>query len=312
MDTPPVGPGRGPEKWLLRVGVVGLFIATPGVAVGYFEGFEDGTEAGAFALVMMSIGGLLTGLTALAGLARRLDPESRRERRRRTAVLASRRAPLATADLTYATLLEAAMSSACGAPRQQPLAPETDDRGQLVWWRDRGLLTAFRLPGTAATAVCTALVGLGGVLHIFGGAGRGWVFLVASACCTVVGVFEARRARALARVAVSEDVRPMRWLLLREPHDGDAYLVLYRADGDPDETAPMLLRIATKRQALRLAPAGVADVHGLLRPDAALVPWIDGSPVWTWHSVATLDLTSEGDQWRLTYLTGSIPRDARA
>ncbi|MET9561794.1 hypothetical protein [Streptomyces tauricus] len=71
-------------------------------------------------------------------------------------------------------------------------------------------------------------------------------------------------------MAVSEDVHPMRWLLLREPHQGQAYLAPYRADGDPHETAPTLLRIATKRQARRLAPSGVADVHGPLRPAAVL------------------------------------------
>ncbi|MEU9954884.1 hypothetical protein [Streptomyces sp. NPDC050982] len=48
-DVPPVGPGTAPEKWLLRVCVVGLLIAAPGAAVGYFEGFQDGTEAGGFA-----------------------------------------------------------------------------------------------------------------------------------------------------------------------------------------------------------------------------------------------------------------------
>ncbi|MEW2567243.1 hypothetical protein [Streptomyces sp. NPDC047070] len=312
MDIPPVGPGRAPEKWLLRVGLVGLFIATPGVAVGYFEGFDDGTEAGAFAWFTMFIGGLLVGAAAYGGLLLSLNPQSRKERRRRTVVLRSLQAPLATADLTYSTLLEAATSSAGDAPRQKPPAPVTDDRGRLVWWRDRALLSAFRLPGIAGWTVFVALTGLSGVLHLFGGTGRGLLFLAASACGLVVSVFGARRARALARVAVSEDVRPMRWLLLHEPHDGEAYLLLYEADGDPDETAPLLLQIATKRQARRLAPAGVADVHGLLRPGAVLVPWIDGAPLWTSHRVTTLDLTSEDDRGLLTYLMGPVPRDARA
>ncbi|MGW6155674.1 hypothetical protein ACWFRM_21395 [Streptomyces sp. NPDC055144] len=304
-DVPPVGPGTAPEKWLLRVGVVGLLIAAPGAAVGYFEGFRDGTEAGDFAWVMMFFGGLLMGVTAWVGVVRRLDPESRRERRRRTAVRRSRQAPLAAAELTHGTLLEAAVRSTAEAVRPQPPAPVTDSRVRLVWWRNRDLLTAFGLPGVAAWTVVMALVGFGGVLHIFGGAGRGWFFLVGSACGLVAVVFEARLARGLARVAVSEHVRPMRWLLLREPDAGEAYLVLYRADGDPDEAPPTLLRLAKKRQARRLPSAGVADVHGLLRPVTVLVPWIDGSPVWTRHPVTTLDLTTERDRGRLTYLKGS-------
>ncbi|MFF1400938.1 hypothetical protein ACFVZD_45370 [Streptomyces sp. NPDC058287] len=308
-DVPPMGPGTAPEKWLLRVGVVGLFIAAPGVAVGYFEGFQDGTEAGAFAWVMMFFGGLLTSVTAWVGLIRRLDPGARRERRRRTAAGRSRQAPLAAAELTHEALLEAAVHSTPKVvqpqpqPQPQPPAPVTDGRRRLVWWRNRDLLNAIGLPGIAAWTVGMALVGLGGVLHIFGGAGRGWFFLVGSACGLVAFLFEAR----LARVAVSEDVRPMRWLLLCEPDAGEAYLVLYRADGDPDEDPPMLLRLATKRQARRLPSAGVADVHGLLRPVTVLVPWIDGSPVWTRHPVTALDLTTERDRGRLTYLKGSEP-----
>ncbi|MET7308728.1 hypothetical protein ACWD7C_42240 [Streptomyces sp. NPDC005134] len=48
-DVPPMGPGTAPEKYLLCVGVAGLLIAAPGAAVGYFEGFQDGTEVGDFA-----------------------------------------------------------------------------------------------------------------------------------------------------------------------------------------------------------------------------------------------------------------------
>jgi hypothetical protein len=304
-DVPPMGPGTAPEKWLLRVGVVGLLIAAPGVAVGYFEGFQDGTEAGDFAWVMMFFGGLLMGVTACVGLLCRLDPEWRRERRRRTAVRRSRQAPLAAAEFTHEALLEAAVRSTAEAVGPQPPAPVTGSRRRLVWWRSRGLLTAIRLPGIAAWTVVTALYGFGGVLHIFGGVGHGWFFLVGSACGLVAFVFEARLAPGLARVAVSEDVRPMRWLLLREPDAGEAYLVLYRADGDPDEAPPMLLRLAKKRQARRLPSAGLADVHGLLRPVTVLVPWIDGSPVWTRHPVTALDLTTVRDRARLTYLKGS-------
>jgi len=67
----------------------------------------------------------------------------------------------------------------------------------------------------------------------------------------------------------------------------------------------MLLRLAKKRQARRLPRAGVAGVHGLLRPVTVLVPWIEGSPGWTRHPVTTLDLTTERDRARLTYLKGS-------
>ncbi|MFF3577852.1 hypothetical protein [Streptomyces mirabilis] len=304
-DVPPMGPGNAPEKWLLRVGVAGLLIAAPGAAVGYFEGFQDGTEAGDFAWVMMFFGGLLMGVTAWVGVLRGLDPESRRERRRRTAVRRSRQAPLAAAELTYETLLEAAVCSTAEDVRPQPPAPVIDTRGRLVWWRNRDLLTAFGFPGITAWTVVMALVGFGGVLHVFGGVGRGWFFLVNSACGLVAVVFEARLARGLARVAVSEYERPMRWLLLREPDAGEAYLVLYRADGDPDEAPPMLLRLAKKRQARRLPPAGVTDVHGMLRPVTVLVPWIDGSPVWSRHPVTALDLTTERDRARLTYLKGT-------
>ncbi|MEU9210428.1 hypothetical protein AB0D27_21335 [Streptomyces sp. NPDC048415] len=292
-DVPPVGPGTAPEKWLLRVGVVGLLIASPGAAVGYFEGFQDGTEAGDFAWVMIFFGGLLMGVTAWVGLLRRLDPEWRRERRRRTAVRRSRQAPLAAAELTHEALLEAAVRSMTEAVRPHPPTPVTDSRGRLVWWRNRDLLTAFGLPGIAVSIGVTALVGFGGVLHIFGAVGRGWFFLVGSACGLVALVFEARLARGLARVAVSEHARVMRWLLLCEPVAGEAYLVLYSAEGDPDEAPPMLLQLAKKRQARRLPSAGLADVHGLLRPVTVLVPWIDGSPVWTRHPVTALDLTTE-------------------
>ena len=293
-DVTLVGPGSAPEKWLLRVGVVGLLIAAPGAAVGYFEGFQDGTEAGGFAWVMTFLGGLLMGVAALVGVVRWLDPESRRERRRRTAIRRSRQAPLAASEFTYEALLEAAVRST-GAPlRPQPPAPLTDSRGRLVWWRNLDLLTAFDLPYKAAGSVGGALVGFGGVLHVFGEAGRGWFFLVLSVgkLCLLAFVFDARLAHGFARRATSEHVQPMRWLLLREPDAGEAYLVLYRAEDDPDEAPPMLLRIAKKRQARRLPPAGVADVHGLLASVTVLVPWIDGSPVWTRHPVITLDLTN--------------------
>ncbi|MEV0222023.1 hypothetical protein [Streptomyces sp. NPDC050704] len=305
MDVPPVGPGTAPEKWLLRVGVAGLLIGALGAAVGCFEGFQEGTAAGDFAWVMIFFGGLLTGVTAWAGLVRGLDPESRRERRRRTAVRRSRQAPLAAAELTHEALLEAAVRSAAEAAQPRPPAPVTGSRRRLVWWREVDLLTAFGLPGIAAGTVFTGLVGFGGMLHLFGGVGGGWFFLVVSAGGLVAIVFEARFARGLARVAISEPVRPMRWLLLREPDAGEAYLVLYRADGDPDEAPPMLLRLAKKRQARRLPPAGVADVNGPLRPVTILVPWIDGSPVWTRHPVTALDLTTERDRGRLTYLKES-------
>ncbi|MEU5341933.1 hypothetical protein AB0H18_14030 [Streptomyces sp. NPDC020766] len=290
---------------MLRVGVVGLLLAAPGVAVGYFEGFQDGTEAGDFAWVMTFLGGLLVGVTTLVGVGRRLDPESRRERHRRTAFRRSRQAPLAAAELTHQALLEAAARSTAETERPQPPVAVTGGRRRLVWWRDRGLLSALGLRGIAAWTVFTALAGLAGVLHVFGGAGRGWFLLAGSACGLVAFAFEARVASTLARMAVSEDARPMRWLLLREPEAGKAYLMLYPADGDPDEAPPMLLRIARKRQARHLPPAGVADVHGLLRPVTLLVPWIDGSPVWTRHPVTTLDLTTERDRGRLTYLKGS-------
>ncbi|MFJ5268979.1 hypothetical protein [Streptomyces sp. NPDC088358] len=305
-DVPPVGPAAvALGKWLLRVGVVGLLIAVPGVALGCFEGFGDGTEAGALAWIMLSFGGLLMGVAAWIGLVRRLDLGSRRERRRRTAVRRAREAPLPAAELTHDALLEAAGRSTAEAVRPRPPVPVTDSRGRLVWWRDRGLLSALGLPGAAASTVVMASVGFGGVLHLFGGPGHGWFFLVGSACGLLALVFEARLARGLARVAVSEDVRPMRWLLLREQDAGEAYLVLYRAHGDPDGDPPMLLRPAKKRQARRLPPAGVADVHGPLRPVAVLVPWIDGAPVWSRHPVVALDLTTERDRARLTYLKGS-------
>ncbi|MFG2350434.1 hypothetical protein [Streptomyces phaeochromogenes] len=306
-DMPPVGPGAAPEKWLLRVGVLGLLIAAPGAAVGYFEGFQDGTEAGGFAWVMTFLGGLLMGVTALAGVVRRLDPESRRERRRRTAARRSRQAPLTAAELTRENLLAAAVRSTAASLQPKPRAPVTDSRGRLVWWRNRELLTALDLPYVAAGTVVGALVGFGGVLHIFGEAGRGWFFLVASVGGLALLVSDALLVRRLARVATSKDLHRMCWLLLREPDAGDAYLVLYRADGDPDEDPPMLLRLAKKSQARRLPPSGVADVHGLLNSVTVLVPWIDGSPVWTRHPVTTLDLTTERDRGRLTYLKGSEP-----
>ncbi|TRO64977.1 hypothetical protein [Streptomyces sp. IB201691-2A2] len=131
--VPPVGPGTAPEKWLLRVGVVGLLIAAPGVAVGYFEGFQDGTEAGGFAWVMTFLGGLLMGVTALAGVVRRLDPESRRERRRRTAARGSRQMPLTAAELTRETLLAAAVRSTAVPLQSRLAAPVAGSRGRLVW-----------------------------------------------------------------------------------------------------------------------------------------------------------------------------------
>ncbi|MFH0178445.1 hypothetical protein [Streptomyces cacaoi] len=302
-----MGPGAAPEKWLWRVGFVGLLIGAPGVAVGCFEGFDDGTDAGAFAWIMTFFGGLLVGVTAWVGLIRWLDPESRKERRRGIAVRHSRQAPLAASDLTYESLLTAARRSTAEVVPQRPAAV-IDDRGQLAWWRNRDLLAAFDLPPIAAWTVFIALVGFAGVLHIVGGVGRGCVFLAFSACGLAAIVSQSRLARGFARVAVGEHVRPMRWLLLREPGAGEAYLVLYTADGNPDEAPPMLLRLAKKRQARRLPPAGVADVHGLLRPVTVLVPWIDGSPVWTRHPVTALDLTTERDRGRLTYLKGSEPR----
>ncbi|MEV5488100.1 hypothetical protein AB0L47_08835 [Streptomyces bobili] len=305
-DVPPVGPGAAPEKWLLRVGFVGLLIGVPGVAVGYFEGFDDGTDAGAFAWIMTFFGCLLVGVTAWVAVLRRLDPESRRERRRGIAARCSRQAPLAASDLTYEALLAAAVRSTAEVVPQSPAAV-IDDRGRLAWWRNRDLLAAFGLPSIAAWTVFVALAGFAGVLHIFGGVGRGWFFLVFSACGLAAIASRGRLARGFACVATSEHVRPMRWLLLREPHAGEAYLVLYKADGEPDEAPPMLLRLAKKQHARRLPSAGVANVHGLLRPITVLVPWIDGAPVWTRDPVTALDLTTERDRGRLTYLKGSEP-----
>ncbi|MFD7878442.1 hypothetical protein ACFV5G_30845 [Streptomyces sp. NPDC059766] len=306
-DVPPVGPGAAPEKWLWRVGFVGLLVGAPGVAVGYFVGFDDGTDAGAFAWIMTFFGCLLVGVTAWVGVFRRLDPESRRERQRRTAAGGSRQAPLAAADLTYESLRAAAVRSTAEVV-PQPSAAVIDNRRRLVWWRNRDLLAAFGLPAIAAWTAFMALAGSAGVLHMFGGVGRGCFFLVFAACGLAAGASRCRLARGVARVAVSEHVRPMHWLLLREPAQGEAYLVLYKADGDPDEAPPMLLRLAKKQQARRLPPAGVADVHGLLRPVTVLVPWIEGAPVWTQHPVTALDLTTERDRGRLTYLKGPESR----
>ncbi|GGT69336.1 hypothetical protein GCM10010226_54030 [Streptomyces phaeofaciens] len=273
--------------------------------MGCFEGFDDGTEAGAFAWVMTFFGGLLMGTAAWIGLIRRLDPGSRRERRRRIAVRRSRQAPLAAVELTHAALLAAAVRSTAEPVRPRTPAPVVDGRGRLAWWRNRDLLAAFGLPQIAAWTVFTALAGFAGVLHIFGGVTHGYFFLVCSVGGLVAVAMESRLARGVAGVADSEQVRPMRWLLLREPDGGEAYMVLYPADGDPDQAPPMLLRLAKKRQARRLPSAGVADVRGLLRPRTVLVPWIDGSPVWTRDPVTALDLTTERDRARLTYLKGS-------
>ncbi|GAA5017172.1 hypothetical protein [Streptomyces siamensis] len=68
---------------------------------------------------------------------------------------------------------------------------------------DTRLRHALRSPGHR--------LGFGGVLHAFGGAGRGWFFLVASTVGLVALVFEARLARGLARLATGEQARPMRW-----------------------------------------------------------------------------------------------------
>lgn len=299
-----MGHGAAPEKWLWRVGFVGLLIGLPGVAVGYFEGFDDGTDAGAFAWIMTFFGCLLVGVTAWVGVIRRLDPESRRERRRRTAAKRSRQAPLAASGLTYESLLAAAVRSTAEVIPKPPAAV-IDNRQRLVWWRNRDLLAAFGLPSIAAWTGFTALGGSAGVLHVVGGTGRGYFFLALSACGLAATAYEARFARGFARVAVGEHVRPMRWLLLREPDQGEAYLLLYKADGDPDEAPPMLLRLAKKQHARRLPPAGVANVHGLLRPVTVLVPWIDGTPVWTRYPVTALDLTTERDRGRLTYLKGT-------
>ncbi|MFE7933975.1 hypothetical protein ACFU6S_35705 [Streptomyces sp. NPDC057456] len=305
--VPPVGPGAAPEKWLWRVGFVGLLLAAPGVAVGYFEGFDDGTDAGAFAWIMTFFGCLLMGVTAWVGLIRRLDPESRRESRRRIAVRRSRQVPLTAAELTHEALLAAAVRLAAEQVRPRPSTPVIDSRGRLVWWRNRDLLAVFDLPSIVAWTTFAALAGFGGVLHIFGGVGLGCLFLAGSVCGLATVASQSRLAHAFATAAVSEHVRPMRWLLLREPDQGEAYLVLYKADGDPDEAPPMLLKLAKKRQARRLPPTGVANVHGLLRPVTVLVPWIDGAPVWTQNPVTEVDLTTERDRGRLTYLKGTEP-----
>ncbi|MEV0743288.1 hypothetical protein AB0I51_46940 [Streptomyces sp. NPDC050549] len=307
-DLPPLGPGAAPEKWLLRIGFVGLLLAAPGVAVGCFNGFQDDTEASAFAWVMTFLGGLVTVLTAWAGAMFRLAPEPRRKRRRRAAALRSRQAPLPAGELSYEALREAAVRSTAGDAEPKPPAPVTAGREPLVWWRDRNLLTAFDLPLLGASMVVTVLGGFAGVLHIFGGTtGRGYFFFAVAPFCLLGFVSKARDARAVARLAVREQVRPMRWLLLREPDAGEAYLLLYRADGDPNGTPPMLLRLARRQSAQGLPPAGVAEVHGLLRPFTVLVPWIDGTPMWTRHPVTALDLTTEPDRARLTYLKGAAP-----
>jgi hypothetical protein len=305
---PSVGPGAAPQKWLLGVGFVGLLMVAPGVAVGCFEGFQDDTEAGAFAWLMMFFGGLLVVVTAWIGAMLRLGPEARRKERRRTALRQSRQAPLPAAELTYESLREAATRSTTGTADPRPPAPVTDGREQLVWWRSRSLLTAVGLPRLAAWTAFAALAGTGGFLHVLGGTiGHGLFFLACSVYSLVMSLSGARLARVLARVAVSEHVRPMRWLLVREPEAGAGYLVLYPAEEDPDGAAPMLLRIAEEKDARSLPPTGVAEVHGPLRPATVLVPWIDGSPVWTFHPVAALDLTTEHDRAVLTYLKGSQP-----
>ncbi|MEV6194605.1 hypothetical protein AB0M19_19695 [Streptomyces sp. NPDC051920] len=298
----------------MGLGLLGLFIATPGVAVGWFEGLQDDTAAGAFAWLTMSCGGLLMGIAAWAGLLRRFGPEPRMQRRRRAAVQHSGQRPLAAAELTREALV-AAVSLPAFVPARQPARPRrpvTDSRGRLIWWRDRDLLDAFGIPGFAAGIAVAAVVGSGGVLHVLGGAGRGWFFLILAACGAVSLAFDIRLARALARLATRDGhVHSMHWLLLHEPDDGEAYLVLHRVDDDQDETAPMLLRLAKRDHARRLAATGIAEVHGRIEPVTLLIPWIDGSPVWTRHPVNALDLTTEADRARLTYLLGDAGTPGR-
>ncbi|MEU4087843.1 hypothetical protein [Streptomyces aureus] len=308
----PAGPGAGPGTWLLGMALLGLLMVTPGVAVGYFEGFQDDTEAGAFAWLMMVFGGLLTASAGLAALVRRVAPRQKQLRRRRAAELRSLQAPLAATELTRASLLAAVVPPE-PVPRwvRGPRPPATDAGGRLIWWRDRDLLQALGLPGLAAGTAGAGILGLCGVLHILdAGEFRGWLFLVFSALGLFFLTSDIRVARVLARAAtVDGHVHEMNWLLLHEPEDGEAYLVLHPVGDDPDAAGPWLLRLADKEQALRLAPTGVAEVHGRLESVTLVVPWIDGAPVWTRSAVKMLDLTNEADRARLTYLLGTDTAD---
>lgn len=71
----------------------------------------------------------------------------------------------------------------------------TDTGRPAAWWDNRDLLSAFGLPALAAWSIVAELVGFGGVLHVVGGAGRGWFFLAFSLCGLVALMFEARLAR---------------------------------------------------------------------------------------------------------------------
>ncbi|MFI0965030.1 hypothetical protein ACH4S8_27080 [Streptomyces sp. NPDC021080] len=303
----PVGPDGAPtpDKVLVRMGVTGLVIAASGAVAGCFTGFRGTTDAGAIAWLTIFMGGLLTAHPAYVAMVRTLVPEQRRLHRRRAAVRRAVQAPLAAEELTRGALLAAVSSLGSEPVRPRPRPPVTDGRGRLVWWRDRDLRHAFGLTRFTAVTVVMTLVGLCGVLHVLGGIVLASIFLPAAALNVLIHASGIRLAHALAHLAGSERVHSMHYLLLREPYGGEAYLVLHPVEADPDAAGPMLLRLAKRKQARRLAPTGVAEVHGRLEPVTVVVPWIDGAPVWTRYVVNILDLTTGRDRARLTYLLGS-------
>ncbi|MFB6841497.1 hypothetical protein [Streptomyces sp. NPDC056361] len=193
---------------------------------------------------------------------------------------------------TYAVLAAAARRQAL--PGTGRARREADVRA-VPWWRVRSLrhvaglsrllispvpvVTGLLMLGRpedypAVVAYAVIAFGVGLVLH------SGRRFLTSGRAI----------ARLLARSARAPGPVPKRYALLFDPVGGAPVLVLFPHGGGPEDLPEAVLRLyppgtlAKPRKGLPSAPSGPVELRGLPagtgQGELAVVPWIEGRPVW--------------------------------
>jgi hypothetical protein len=283
--------------------------------------FEAGVDEES-ALVDVAMAGVVLGFLMLFwSLLAWMAPRERRARRRKALAAETARSPLPPEALTHRALAEAA--SGLAAAEQPPAQPEPmgapTDAPKVRWWRTDLLLAL----GVYQFMACATLATGAAVMYLLrraDGLAIALVFLLAAVFCCVKGVRQALLARHFARIASGPESRPMRYVVLRAPQDRAERLVLFPPGDDPDAAPEAVLRPARKQQVTGLPPVGVADVHAAAKagfsvapategwPVTILVPWIDGTPVWSDEPTFLVDVSRDRDRGLLTQLANGVRR----
>jgi hypothetical protein len=85
-----------------------------------------------------------------------------------------------------------------------------------------------------------------------------------------------RSTRDLVHAARHPEAEPRRYVLLREPEDPGAWLVLFPVPGRAADRPHHLVHIRSGA----FAPVGIADVRGEPRDGGTVVPWLEGRAAW--------------------------------